>query len=139
MPLDGFDTLFAEADARSPGVKVAVSGGTDPTVLEAVAEAQRRGWIRPLLFGDADQTRALARTLGLAPDALPVQASTDPAGDAVRGVREGGIDLLMKGQITTPALMQAVLDASTGLRTGRVIAQVVLMEIPRDGRRFLLA
>ena len=26
----------------------------------------------------------------------------------------------------------------TGLRTGRTICQVVLMEIPRDGRRFLL-
>ena len=35
--------------------------------------------------------------------------------------------------------MKAVLDPETGLRTGRVICQVVLMEIPRDDRRFLLA
>jgi phosphotransacetylase len=35
--------------------------------------------------------------------------------------------------------MRAVLDADAGLRTDRVISQVVLMEIPRDGRRFLLA
>ena len=27
----------------------------------------------------------------------------------------------------------------SGLRTGRSICQVVLMEIPRDGRRFLMA
>ncbi len=45
----------------------------------------------------------------------------------------------MKGQIATPALMKAVLDHDRGLRTGRVICQVVLMEIPRDRRRFLLA
>ena len=45
----------------------------------------------------------------------------------------------MKGQIATPELMKAVLDHETGLRTGRVICQVVLMEIPRDRRRFLLA
>ena len=45
----------------------------------------------------------------------------------------------MKGQIATPLLMKAVLDASYGLRTGRVICQVVLMEIPRDHRRFLMA
>ena len=45
----------------------------------------------------------------------------------------------MKGQIATPALMEAVLDPEAGLRTGRVICQVVLMEVPRDDRRFLLA
>jgi phosphotransacetylase len=35
--------------------------------------------------------------------------------------------------------MRAVLDPDYGLRTGRVICQVVLMEILRDQRRFLLA
>jgi phosphotransacetylase len=32
-----------------------------------------------------------------------------------------------------------VLDRSDGLRDGRVVCQVVLMEVPRDDRRFLLA
>jgi phosphotransacetylase len=45
----------------------------------------------------------------------------------------------MKGQIATPALMKAVLAQQSGLRTGRAICQVVLMEIARDRRRFLLA
>ncbi len=45
----------------------------------------------------------------------------------------------MKGQIATPALMKSVLDLSHGLRTGRVICQIVLMEIRRDDRRFLMA
>ena len=35
--------------------------------------------------------------------------------------------------------MKAVLDPNHGLRTGRVICQIVLMEIPRDDRRFLMA
>jgi len=46
---------------------------------------------------------------------------------------------LMKGQIATPDLMRAVLQRDLGLRTGRSICQVVLMEIPRDKRRFLLS
>ena len=45
----------------------------------------------------------------------------------------------MKGQIATPALMKAVLALQSGLRTSRCICQVVLMEIPRDRRRFLLS
>ena len=66
----------------------------------------------------------------------------DPGGNAtaaVEQVRSGRAKLLMKGQISTPALMQAILDGPKGLRTGSVICQVVLMEIVRDGRRFLLA
>jgi phosphotransacetylase len=45
----------------------------------------------------------------------------------------------MKGQISTPDLMRAVLAHGTGLRTGRVVCQVPLVEILPAGRRFLLA
>src|SRR6516162_1051775 len=45
----------------------------------------------------------------------------------------------MKGQISTPDLLRAMLHPSVGFRTGRVICQVVLMEIPAAGRRFVLA
>jgi phosphotransacetylase len=45
----------------------------------------------------------------------------------------------MKGQISTPDLMAAVLAADTGLRTGRVICQVPLVEIAPTGRRLLMA
>ena len=61
------------------------------------------------------------------------------AAAAVAVVRAGEAQALMKGQIDTPALMKAVLNHDSGLRTGRVVCQVVLMEIPRDRRRFLLA
>src|SRR5262249_41439168 len=41
--------------------------------------------------------------------------------------------------IGTPALLRAVLDPHQGLRTGRVICQVVLMMLQRNRRCFLLA
>jgi len=44
----------------------------------------------------------------------------------------------MKGQIDTPALMKAVLNGEHGLRTGRTLCQIVLMEARTPGRRFLL-
>jgi phosphotransacetylase len=139
MPLDGFEALFAEADATRPGVGVAVVGGADVTVLEATGEAARRGWVEPHLFGDAEETRALALASGMDPARWHLEPSSDPARDAVRCVRAGRCRLLMKGQVATPALMQGVLDAETGLRAGRVIAQVVLLEIAGADRRFLLA
>jgi phosphotransacetylase len=45
----------------------------------------------------------------------------------------------MKGQVDTPTLVRALLSSETGLRTGRAICQVVLMEIVDQNRRFLMA
>ena len=45
----------------------------------------------------------------------------------------------MKGQVDTPTLVRAVLNSDTGLRIGRAVCQVVLMEIVDQNRRFLLA
>src|SRR5262249_39785500 len=58
---------------------------------------------------------------------------------AVAEVRAGRAKLLMKGRIATPQLLRAVLDKTHGLRTGRVVCQVVLMDVHPTGRRFLMA
>jgi phosphate butyryltransferase len=141
MPLDGFDRLFRDADARSEPVAVAAAGGDDATVIEALRIATDRGWVRPILVGPEERTRALAASRGIALDGFTIAHAegdaTAPA--AVALVRSGKARALMKGQIATPALMAAVLDPQSGLRSGRTICQVVLMEIPRDDRRFLLA
>jgi phosphate butyryltransferase len=141
MPLDGFDRLFRDAAARTEPMSVAAAGGDDPTVIEALRIAADRGWVRPILVGPEERIRALAASKGIVLDGLAiVHAEGDAiARAAVDRVRSGEARALMKGQIATPALMAAVLDPEAGLRTGRIICQVVLMEIPRDDRRFLLA
>jgi phosphate butyryltransferase len=141
MPLDGFDRLFRDADARAERVSVAAAGGDDPTVIEALRIAANREWIRPILVGPEERIREVAAAKGIALEGFEmVHAEGDAvARAAVDLVRSGGARALMKGQIATPALMAAVLDPQAGLRTGRTICQVVLMEIPRDGRRFLMA
>jgi phosphate butyryltransferase len=141
MPLDGFDSLYRDADARTEPVKVAAAGGDDPTVLEALRIAADRGWVEPILVGPEPRIRAIADSLRMTLDGFAIRHAegTAVAAAAVAEVRSGNARALMKGQIATPALMEAVLDASAGLRSGRVICQVVLMEIPRDDRRFLLA
>lgn len=138
MALLSFDDLFAAADRLSEPVPVVAAGGADRTVLEALAEASRRGWVRPLLTGLQSEITALAQELSIDLARFEVIDTDDPATAAVAAVKSGWAALLMKGQIATPALMKAVLSRETGLRTDRVIGQVVLMEIRRDQRRFLL-
>lgn len=141
MSLSGFDELFEKADSRKQPVTVATVGGDDPTVLEALRAACDRGWVAPIVVGSETATRDEAARLRLdlqdfriVPVELDVMARA-----AVAEVREGRARLLMKGRVSTPLLLRAVFDPAWGLRTGRVICQVVLMEILRDARRFLLA
>jgi phosphotransacetylase len=120
---------------------VAVAGGDDLTVLEALRVAINRGWVRPILFGPEERTRSLAVSQGIPLDGFElIHAEGDAvARVAVDRVRPDGARALMKGRISTPSLMAAVLDPMCGLRTGRTVCQVVLIEIPRDNRCFLLA
>jgi phosphotransacetylase len=92
-----------------------------------------------VLAGPEGEIRRTAGEAGIDLAGLTVLDADDPAAAAVAEVRAGRARMLMKGQIATPALMKAVLDPAAGLRTGRVICQVVLMEVGPAGRRFLLA
>lgn len=139
MPLVGFDELYQFADNLPAPVAVVAAGGADPTVLEALSLAQRRGWVSPILTGRLTEIQQLAGDLQIDLAGFRVIDADDPAGAAVAEIKAGRAQTLMKGQIATPSLMKAVLARDTGLRTDRCICQVVLMEIGRDRRRFLLS
>ncbi len=139
MALVGFDDLYRFADGLPAPISVVAAGGADATVLQALSLAQRRGWVEPLLTGSSVEIRQLAVDLQIDLAAFRIVDADDPASAAVAEVKAGRAQTLMKGQIATPALMKAVLALQSGLRTSRCICQVVLMEIPRDRRRFLLS
>ncbi|WLD14705.1 phosphate acyltransferase [Planctellipticum variicoloris] len=138
MYIAGFDEMFRAVDARRSQVGVVAAGGDDRTVLEALSQAARRGWIQPIVTGDEAAIRKLADELRIDVSEFRIIDSDEPAKAAVAEIRDGRAALMMKGQISTPALMKAVLHRDTGLRTDRVIGQIVLLEIPRDDRRLLL-
>jgi phosphotransacetylase len=138
-PLADFETLYESADSARAAVPVVAVGGAEPTVLQALRTAYDRGWIVPLVAGPAADVRRVAESSGIDLHGFTLLDAEDPARAAVAAVRVGQARMLMKGQVDTPTLLRAVLDADCGLQTGRVICQVVLMEIQRDQRRFLLA
>jgi len=136
--LPAFEELYQTADELAQPVGVAVAGGDDPTVLEALAIASKRGWIKPIVCGDQSRILKLADEFQIDLAAFTVIDSETPATIAVQQIHAGNAQLLMKGQVATPDLMKAVLNKETGLRTGRVICQMVLMEIPKDRKSFLM-
>ena len=142
MSLPSFGQLHERADLLVSPVRVAVAGGADRTVLEALRVAIDRGWVLPVLVGMVAEIRRIADEIGMGLDGfqlLDVEGGEAQAVAAVAEVREGRASVLAKGQVATPSLMQAVMDPEHGLRSGRVVSQVVLMEVVPDARRFLLA
>jgi len=139
MSLPGFDELARLADARTEPVTVVAAGGADPTVITALSRAYACGWVRPVLTGPIADIERVAAGEHISLNGFELVADeADSAAAAVGCIRSGRAVVLMKGQIPTPSLMRGVLDRESGLRTGRAIAQIVLMEILRDRRRFLM-
>jgi phosphotransacetylase len=138
-PLPDFAALHRHADSRTGPVPVAAAGGDEATVLQALRTACDRGWVAPIVVGHEAETRRCAEACGTGLHGFTLIDDAEPARAAVAAVRAGQARLLMKGRVATPALVRAILDSDHGLRTGRVICQVVLMEVPRDRRRLLLA
>ena len=62
----------------------------------------------------------------------------DPAAAAVKAVRDGAVDILLKGHLRTDQLLHAVLDKAAGLRTGRLLSDVLLYEDMLSGSRRLV-
>jgi phosphate butyryltransferase len=135
------DELVEAARARGPA-RIAVAAGHDPDVIEALKRAAEIGLASGTLVGQSEKIRALARTAGFEiadEQILHEPDETRAAHRAVAMVREGRADLLMKGKISTGALLRAVLDKEGGLRTGRLLSQVIVFQVPGFNRLMLMS
>lgn len=129
--------LIDQAQALAP-VRVAVACAAQPVVLETLRDAMLLGLIAPRLVGDPDTILNLGRDLDWQIDpewVVPAATDTEAASLAVRMVRRGDADVLMKGNLHTDVLMRAVLDKDFGLRSaGRRCSHIFLLDVPDHDR-----
>jgi phosphate butyryltransferase len=71
-------------------------------------------------------------------DAAELVAASDAAPIAVQMARAGNVDIILKGHLRTDELLRAVLDKTAGLRTGRLLSDVMLYEDVLSGERRLV-
>ena len=89
--------------------------------------------IVPILVGPRPRIAEVGRQAGLAVDQaqiVDVPHSHGAAAKAVELVRTGQAELLMKGSLHTDELLGAVVARETGLRTGRRISHVFVLDVP---------
>jgi phosphotransacetylase len=127
-----YEQLLLRCRSLDP-VATAVVHPCEETALAGAIEAGKKGLITPILVGPAAKIQEIAAKTGTdlagirVVDAAHSHAS---AAKAVQLVREGQAEILMKGSLHTDELLGAVVAKETGLRTGRRISHVFIMDVP---------
>lgn len=121
--------------------KIAVGAAQDSDVLEAVMHAKAAGIADAVLVGDAAKIKSIAAELGMDLSQFTVIDEPDAnraAYRAVEAVRNKEANLVMKGMIGTAGIMKAVLDKEIGLRTGRLLSHVMVINAPGNAERVMV-
>jgi phosphate acetyltransferase len=127
-----FRALLAKAVGQPP-VPIAVVHPCDANALGAAVEAAHAGLVVPILVGPQAKIRtaAQAASVDISRFRLVDTPHSHAAADrAVALVRDGEAAMLMKGSLHTDELMHAVLAPDSGLRTGRRLSHVYMMDVP---------
>lgn len=121
--------------------RIVVVEAHDPDVLECLVQAEPMGLAESVLVGDPGKIRATAAKVGyrLRPETL-VQTASEEASirQAIDLVREGKANVLMKGKVTTANLIRGILDRERGLRTGNLLSQVIVFQVPHIPRLMIM-
>jgi len=122
-----------EAARKSGRKRIAVAAAQEAPALEAVVDAWAQGLAEPILIGDIGAIKALGASLGLDLSRFELVQAKDPAAaavEAVRLVRVGDADVLMKGLVDSSVLLKAVFNRETGINAGRLASHVAVIESP---------
>jgi len=127
-----YEQLLERCRTLEP-VTTAVAHPCEETALAGAIEAAEHRLITPILVGPAGKIREVAAKARIdlgqtrIVDAAHSHAS---AATAVALVREGEAEVIMKGSLHSDELLAAVIAKDGGLRTGRRVSHVFIMDVP---------
>ncbi len=127
-----YERLLDRCKALAP-VPTAVAHPCEKSALEGAVDAAQAGLITPLLVGPRKEIEDTAKSAGIDLNGFEIvdaANSVDAAKQAVGLVREGRAEVLMKGSLHTDELMSAIVSREGGMRTGRRISHVFIMDVP---------
>jgi phosphate acetyltransferase len=127
-----YEQLLERCRGLGP-VPTAVAHPCEETALAGAIDAGKQGLITPILVGPVAKIREIAKKANI--DLTGIQMvdaihSHAAAEKAVELVREGKAELLMKGSLHSDELLGAIVTRESGMRTGRRISHVFIMDVP---------
>lgn len=123
--------------------RLVVAYAQDAHTLEAVADAVSAGLVHATLVGDPAVIESTCSDRGIDTSPFDIIPETDEAAcveKAVRMVREGQGDVLMKGLVPTDKYMKGILSRDYGPVPPRgVLTHIVVMKLPQYDRLLFLS
>ncbi len=123
-----------ERAKSKPKRKIAVAAAEDEPVLKSIMAAMKEGIVTPILIGNKTEIEKIAQTIDFDLSSVQIvhndKGANESARIAVSMVKSGEADILMKGFVSTGALLKAVLDKENGLRKGKILSHVAFFESP---------
>jgi len=127
-----FDEMLTKAKEKKDAV-IAVAAPHDKNTMHAVKDAIESQLARPILFGETQRILPLMEDCGIDANAVEVIDARDSEAAvwaAIDAIRQGKANILMKGSISTGALLKPALDKARGLNIGRFASHVIVLDIP---------
>lgn len=114
-------------------MKLAVVAAEEENILIAVDSAYKDNIIIPVLIGNVEKIREYSNKNNInleGYELVEAESFQESAEIAVKMVREGKADFLIKGLVDTGILLKTVLNKEYGLRTGKQLSHVMIYEVP---------
>ena len=125
-----FEQVFEKIKSH-PKKQVAVAVAHDETVLNAVIMAEERNITDYILVGDEKKILEISDETGLKIKENKIYNEPHnirAVATAVELVKTNKADILMKGFVNTDDFLRGVLSRENGLRTGKIISHVYVLE-----------
>lgn len=130
---NSFELWLLKKAQGLPPLKVAVVHPVDILSISGLAEAAKTGVIEPVLVGPEHKIRKAAEDAHINISEyklIPTPHSTAAAAQAVQLVHENKVEAIMKGKLSTEELFEPIVDHTDGLRTGRRMSHIFILDVP---------
>lgn len=133
--ISSFAELTAHLQSVNSRKRIAVANAVDSHTLDAVLMAVDKGIVEAYLIGDVasiESPQLFEHNLSPFIHIIDIPDVLEATLEAVRMVKSGEADILMKGLVNTDVLLRAILDKEKGLLPpGNVLTYNAAIEIPK--------
>lgn len=129
--MKNFDELIKLAKTKGQKRCVVIKA-EDDAVLEGIRLAMEQKLITPVLIGDQNAIAAAAGRAKLNLGSIEIHNLPDEKEAIKKGIEiiKAQGDFLMKGQLSTSTFLKGVLDRDYGLRTGKILSHIAVLQVP---------
>jgi phosphate butyryltransferase len=129
--IKSFDQLLDLVKKRKKK-NLAICCAEGKEIIQAAKMAEDEGILTSILIGNKDKIEKICQEVSLDLSKTEIVNEQNPELTpqvAVELVKEKKADMLMKGKVSTAGLLKAVLDKEKGLRAGKLLSHVAVVEV----------